>query len=157
MTVNRSDFNMQLPNDENPDLSYLGTYGNRLEPGGIDRGGGRGGREYHYFNPGAQGNDIDTMRQNYARMESYNDGNWHCVGVRASVELEIPSGQGGYITQVISSPGVWGVESDSDKAYIAELFDEECNTLASMLDEMGLTVVDDRLHPAALHPQADTR
>jgi hypothetical protein len=64
-------------------------------------------------------------------------GDWHMVGIRARVTLELPTSQGGTIEHTVESPGVWGVESDSDKAYIDEIFAEECSVLAEMIEALG--------------------
>ena len=75
------------------------------------------------------------------RLAEYKRGDFSFVGIRASVCLDIP--HGGYtIIQVVESPGVWGVESDSDSDYITSLYDDECNVLVSMLETMGIEVVD---------------
>jgi hypothetical protein len=75
------------------------------------------------------------------RLQQYKDGQFSFVGVRASVEIDIPHGQGS-ITQRITSPGLWGIEDDSGADYLAEVFAEESNILAEMLQELGYTVTD---------------
>lgn len=41
---------------------------------------------------------------------------------------------------MIESPGLWGIESDSDSSYIDEVFVEECRTLEGMLTELGVRI-----------------
>jgi hypothetical protein len=76
------------------------------------------------------------------RLSEFKSGDFYFVGIRASVEIKIPSKQGGYWTiQRISSPGLWGIESDSGSDYFQEVFQEECNILSEMLETMGMKVI----------------
>lgn len=102
--------------------------------------GDMGRNEYRYFNTSGnyKGEPIEDIRkytrQDYARMESLNRGDWYFLGVVAKAEVSI----GGTI-QRIRSGGLWGIESDSEKSYIAE---EESNQLAELktiLGEMGFS------------------
>ncbi len=142
MNVNRADFYRDVENDSEPDLSYLGEYSDRPETVHIDRAerGGRGRNEYRYFNLGC--GDANYIESDYARYEKYNRGDWHMMGIRAAIDLEIPTGRGGTISQTITSPGVWGIESDSDASFLDEVFQDECRQLEDMLQAMGLTVTD---------------
>jgi hypothetical protein len=74
------------------------------------------------------------------RLEQYRAGCFGFVGVRASAELHIPHGSA-FIIQHIETPGLWGIEDDSGDDYLESVFQEECNTLASMLEAMGIEVV----------------
>jgi hypothetical protein len=77
------------------------------------------------------------------RLTAYRRDEFGFIGVRAIVELKIPSKQGGYWnTQKISSPGLWGIETDSGEDYFDEVFREECEQLAEMLEQMGMVVAD---------------
>lgn len=72
------------------------------------------------------------------RLRSYQRGDFHFVGIRAQVELKIPHGATGHsIVQVVQSPGLWGIESDSNVNYFEEVFQEECEVLADMLRAMA--------------------
>ena len=73
------------------------------------------------------------------RLAEYRQGDFGFIGVRAAVELPIPYGAD-RILVTIESPGLWGVESDSDEDYLDSVFQEECETLADMLTELGVTV-----------------
>jgi hypothetical protein len=97
---------------------------------------GRG--EYRYYNAGC--GDPEYIENDYARHEAYNRGDWTCIGVRAVIDLEIPCKAGGTIRQTITSPGIWGIESDSGDDYMATVFQDECEQLAEMLEAMGITV-----------------
>jgi hypothetical protein len=73
------------------------------------------------------------------RRKEYEGGNFYFIGIRASVEIQIPSKQGGYwTTQRITSPGLWGIESDSGRAYFAEVFAEESALLVEMLEALNI-------------------
>jgi len=74
------------------------------------------------------------------RLQEFHDGDFCFVGVRASVEIKIPHGQGTVITHRITSPGLWGIESDSGEEYFRQVFQEESKVLASMLAELGVQV-----------------
>lgn len=75
------------------------------------------------------------------RLAAYERGDFHFVGIRASVEIEIPHGTDGTrILQTITSPGLWGIESDSGDTYMQEVFRDECDILADMLKELNVKV-----------------
>ncbi len=101
--------------DEYPDLSHLGEYGNSpTSECAIDREarGDAGRNECRWFNPtmtGEQTGNPDSPEQDYQRMEAYNRGDWHMVGIRAVAEVVTASGT----IQTLRSGGLWGIESDS--------------------------------------------
>lgn len=81
------------------------------------------------------------MQQGFEdRLKQYRQGDFDFVGVRATVELPIPYGHD-RIMVTIESPGLWGVESDSNEEYFDSVFREESATLADMLAELGVRVV----------------
>jgi hypothetical protein len=97
-------------------------------------------REYRYFN--TSGNykgkplaDIVTYtKQDYARMERLNAGDWYFIGIRACADITIDDTK-----QSIYSSGLWGIESDSEESYLKE---EEANQLAELrttLYELGFS------------------
>ena len=128
--------------DTDPDLSWLGEYSStpkgkdvidRQERGDMGRG------EYRYFTPamtGEQTGNPDSPEQDYARMETYNRANWCMLGIWA--EAEVQTHNCGVI-QKIRSGGLWGVENDSDAAYLATVAHEELAALASELEAMDFT------------------
>jgi hypothetical protein len=75
------------------------------------------------------------------RLAQYRQGAFDLVGVRASVELPIPYGKDRILAK-IESPGLWGIESDSDEDYFDSVFQEEADILADMLAELGVNIVD---------------
>jgi hypothetical protein len=140
ITVSRSDFQMEKLDDAFPDTSWIGEYTNDWKEGAIDRQerGDWDRREYRYFIPATE-----YAEQDYQRMESLSRGAWSFIGIRASVEIKIPSKQGGYwTTQTIHAPGVWGIESDSGTDYFDEVFREESEALAEMLEALAVEVTE---------------
>lgn len=106
------------------------------------RGGDMKRNEYRYFNgpienyKGEPPEDIrKCIRQDYDRMERLQRGDWHYIGIRAEAEVQLTSD----IVQRISSGGVWGIESDSDKSYYAEVQADELWSLKAELRAMGFS------------------
>lgn len=80
--------------------------------------------------------DFDVQQQLAdARMRAWECGEWRYVGVRAKAEIKIPHGHD-WIVSHISSPGLWGIESDSDESYLNEVYEEEKATLLGMLESL---------------------
>jgi hypothetical protein len=73
------------------------------------------------------------------RLEAFQDGTWHMIGIQAAATFLIPLG-GHFVVQTVESPGLWGIESDSDEAYLDEVYAEECGNLAEMLKTLGVAV-----------------
>lgn len=120
-------------------------------------------RELLYFNPSrnyvdkygkpAYGNTPEEIRkyvrQDYERMESLNAGHWCYIGIRAEAEVSFPSlvNKGcvhghevySHIVQRITSGGLWGIESDSDRKYSADVQEEELAGLKSELLALGFS------------------
>lgn len=77
---------------------------------------------------------IDGATADYQRMESYNNGDWHSTGVRAEAEIVVNG-----VCQDITSGGLWGIESDSDDSYFAEVGSEELAELKKQLSALGFS------------------
>jgi hypothetical protein len=67
------------------------------------------------------------------RREAYERGAFEFVGVRAKATLNIAG-----TIQTIFSPGLWGIESDSDDAYFDEVYADERDVLRDILAEIGI-------------------
>lgn len=91
-----------------------------------------------YLDPDA---DPDYAVQNAERLAAYRAGAWRCIGIKARATFLIGLGEAAII-QAIESPGLWGIESDSDPAYLDEVFQEEVRTLRHMLAQLNVAVVD---------------
>lgn len=69
------------------------------------------------------------------RLAAFHAGDWHMTGVRAKAEIRIPHGHDWIVTH-LSSPGLWGVESDAPESYLDDIFAEERATLLGMLEHL---------------------
>jgi hypothetical protein len=125
--------------DTNPDTSSLGKYGNTAtSPAAVDREerGDCGRHEYRYFNPTMTGKETGNSKspeQDYQRMESLNRGEWCYLGIIAKAVIVSAGG----IIQTIRSGGLWGIESDSDAGYFAEVERDELAQLKAELLSLG--------------------
>lgn len=126
--------------------------GHDAEPDREYRGHGLESGSYVYFNPvwqnyaDGKGNladekeDMRYMRQDFERMESYHRGEWGMVGVYARASITVAG-----IIQTVQSGGLWGIESDSDESYFAEIEAEQLSELVTVLEELGFerTAIDE--------------
>jgi hypothetical protein len=96
--------------------------------------------EYRYFNPsqnygGCTPAEIRKyVKQDYARMESLNRGDWQYIGIAARAEIVV-----GMVSQTIRSSGLWGIESDSDQSYIKDVEQEQLDELRDQLIALGFS------------------
>lgn len=98
--------------DESPDLSYL---------------------EQDYEDCTKQ-EAIKHKAQDENRLQRYNDGYWHMIGIKAKAKIRING-----IFETVTSGGLWGIESDSDQKYFDEVFEEQKSELIDMLKEIGIS------------------
>lgn len=125
--------------------------------------GDMGRHEYRYFNPSfnyvdKNGKATDTpenvrkyTRQDYERMERLNAGNWCFIGIRAEAEIQLTATWDNSVVskvswrtpiapyQTITSGGLWGIESDSDAAYLESVEQEELSDLKAQLLALGFS------------------
>jgi len=76
--------------------------------------------------------------QHYERMEKLNNGDFCFIGIRAYATISIPSGTSSVESEV-SSGGLWGIESDSDKSYLESVEKEELGQLRTELKALGFS------------------
>ena len=114
-------------------------------------------REYRYFNPSfnyvdKQGKALPEntpeevrkyVRQDYERMERLNAGDWCYIGIRAETEV-ISNTQGTGdkwhgVVQRVTSGGLWGIESDSDRDYLESVERDELANLRDELTALGFS------------------
>lgn len=86
--------------------------------------------------------DQAYMMQDYQRMEAYNRGDWGMVGLWAEAAVSYLTGAGGHRRETLRSGGLWGIESDSDKAYFAEVEQDELADLRRHLEAFGADTSD---------------
>lgn len=150
--------------DANPDLSYLGSYSQTLSEFSFVRGklsyftatNHRNIDEWDHVSDAdvlkAYEKEIQTgyqelsresmiealnahyREQDYKRMEAYNAGQWHMIGIIAKAEIISPAG----IVQTLRSGGLWSIESDSGKEYLDKVAKEQLSELRGELESMGL-------------------
>lgn len=67
------------------------------------------------------------------RLQEYQRGKFCYIGIRAEALVQLT----GELTQRISSGGLYGIESDSDKSYLAEVQRDELSNLKAELQAIG--------------------
>ena len=75
------------------------------------------------------------------RLQQYRQGRFRFMGIRAAVDAPITHAEG-VIPITIETPGLWGIESDGDEGYFDVVYQEECDILADMLAQLGVTVAE---------------
>ena len=111
------------------------------ERGDMERG------ELRYFNGVIENYRSETpekIRQyvvrDYERMERLNRGDWCFIGIRAEAQYSVGEARGGScLLQEMSSGGLWGIESDSNADYFAEVEAEELSDLRAQLAAIGFS------------------
>lgn len=102
--------------DEYPDLSYLDQFENSQDP-----------EERKYY------------EQDQERKRQYNEGYWNCIGIQAQTEIKIP-GKYGSTLHTITSPGLWGIESNSGNQYFKKVAREEADNLKHDLRALNVSL-----------------
>lgn len=67
-------------------------------------------------------------------------GDFGFIGIRARVEVTIPQSATHGVVQVFESLGMWGIESDSDPAYLTFQYEQECAELVSILRALKVRI-----------------
>src|ERR1700752_413320 len=91
--------------------------------------------------------DPDYRTQDQARLDTWRNGEWHFVGIRARATIKVPYGINPqcWITSELLSPGLWGIESDSGDEYFLQVYQEEREILIDMLASLKTyKVIQDR-------------
>jgi hypothetical protein len=95
------------------------------------------GREYRYFRPYAGGEVPGTADyrkyglQDWKRMEALNNGDWHYVGIIATVTLTNADG----FKKVVKSAGLWKIESDSSADHFKEMAREQVEEIRAEVEK----------------------
>ena len=79
------------------------------------------------------------------RYRQYRNDEFGFIGIRAEAEIVV-----GGVCQTITSGGLWGVESDSDRSYLAEVEQEEIGQLQSILESLGFSAATIQHHAAGI-------
>ena len=83
-----------------------------------------------------------------SRKSGYGE-SWFMVGIMAEASIEfVTGGDGGWRMDgmTVRSPGLWGVESDSDPSYFLAVYRDELDHLAEMLIALGFETSDILAH-----------
>lgn len=91
--------------------------------------------------------DTSYLEKGDERYRTFHAGLWDFMGVLAEAQIGVPQNfvkgskvdSGVYITQRISSGGLWGIESDSDKSHIASIEGEQLSELKDQLKALGFS------------------
>lgn len=88
-----------------------------------------------------QGADSSYLDQDEfgERKRQFEAGLFDFIGIRADAEIAIPTGPELATIQHIRSGGLWGIESDSDKTYLASIETEELSALKTQLIALGFS------------------
>lgn len=103
--------------DEQPDLSWL---------------------EQDYNDPSITPEEATRYRaEDAARLDAFHRGDWYMVGVRLAADVRLV--RPGRVDKIIrlTTPGIWGIESDSDVGYLGETAFDEFDMLADDLRALG--------------------
>jgi hypothetical protein len=86
-----------------------------------------------------EGDEVHARWEERKRSLAY--GGWCYIGVQAGAELMWVDDDdiGTIASPMITTPGVWKVESDSGNEYLASIYRDELSTLREMLKAMGFT------------------
>ncbi|MGA3317004.1 MAG: hypothetical protein ABSC64_11275 [Candidatus Korobacteraceae bacterium] len=68
------------------------------------------------------------------RYQHYQNGDFAFIGIRAEAEIVVNG-----VCQVITSGGLWGIESDSDLQYLAEIEHQEVDPLKAIPQSLGFS------------------
>lgn len=72
--------------------------------------------------------DEAYREQDQARLDAWHNDEWHFIGTQARAHcMLVHNGVGTCYT--LTSPGLWGTESDSDPDYLESIYQEEIATL----------------------------
>lgn len=87
-----------------------------------------------YVNPDQFDEMVEAAEQ---RLADWKAGDWEYIGIVAAAEVHIPIGGNSFVVHTFRSAGLWGVESDSDESYIADLYAEQKADLLDSLKTLG--------------------
>lgn len=94
-------------------------------------------------------------KQDRARIKSWKRGEWNFLGIRARVQFYIPHPYGPHSASVhaLTTPGLWGIESDSGDEYLDEVYEEQKADLIELLHRCGIRPADEpEPERASLYP-----
>lgn len=99
-------------------------------------------------NPGYIGdNPTESFASQKTRAEKimydWQQGYWHYIGIKAVAVIVIPGDGASVCHYELRSAGLWGIESDRDASYLAEVYEEQKAELLEHIRLMaGAQVID---------------
>lgn len=78
----------------------------------------------------------EYLARDRARLDAYKRGDWHFIGIRARAHVDVTRGKV-TTSYTLDSPGLWGIESDSDDSYLESVFREEAEMLEDDIKAFG--------------------
>lgn len=130
--------------DYDADTSWLGTFDDKaLSALAINyhEKSGESSRTFEWFNP--QPGTCETIKHAedaYNRMITLNEGRWCFMSIKAVAHIATSLDGKSWINNTIESGGVYGIESDSDKASTDEISCDQQNDILATLHELGFSV-----------------
>lgn len=79
------------------------------------------------------------------RKKAYERDEFHFMHVYALCEVLVPAycQASHFTTFPLGTPGLYGIESDSDQSYFDEVYAEECRSLEHMLKVLNVEIIED--------------
>lgn len=71
------------------------------------------------------------------RLAAFQRGEFYYIGLRASVEIPVCG-----VLQTLQSAGLFEIESDSSADYLNEVYEEQADELAGILNALGIEIID---------------
>lgn len=83
------------------------------------------------------------INQDKERLDKFRCGEWYYIGIRAIAIVYIPIHNNSYNMQTITSSGLYGIESDSDKDYIQSVKHKQVDELKEYLKLLNIDIPND--------------
>ena len=128
--------------DNDPDLSWLGTFSQKPEDGAIDHEPGNN-RTFIYFSPGnGDPEHPEYAQQDYETMLAYERQNWWMVGIKATAQVSYECEHGTRRLQDFESYSLWGNEKgmSNDESHLREVEEDQLYDLRKHLVQFGVPV-----------------
>jgi hypothetical protein len=77
------------------------------------------------------------------RKTAFEAGEWVYVGIYAEVWVWVPLKDGTRVRQHLQTPGVWGIEDDAGEDFFQEIFADQCDVLAEIIEQLGGEVTEE--------------
>lgn len=81
--------------------------------------------------------DPEYAQADEERAAAWRRDEWRFIGIRAKASLFVPIGGTSFACYELTSPGLFGIESDSDPDYLASVYTDEKAALRDALAAIG--------------------